>query len=77
MIGRLTYLSLGLNSLIRRIQGFSEPRMFIQVCQMTQHEESETEEREEDRNVGVLRGSPSIYVSLNDATKEQEEGQIT
>lgn len=51
--------------------------MFIQVCQMTQHEESETEEREEDRNVGVLRGSPSIYVSLNDATKEQEEGQIT
>lgn len=77
MIGRLTYLSLGLNSLIRRIQGFSEPRMFIQVCQMMQHDERETEEREEDRNTGILRGSPSIYVSLNDATKEQEEGRIT
>lgn len=44
---------------------------------MMQHEESETEEREEDRNTGVLRASPSIYVSSNDATKEQEDGQIT
>lgn len=51
--------------------------MFIQVCQMMQHDERETEEREEDWNTGILRGSPSIYVSLNDATKEQEEGRIT